>query len=267
MLIWVIALHCEAKPIIDLYRLKKSSRYRTFDLYENNHMQCVISGIGKTSAAAATAWVGALNHRATSTVWINLGIAGAATQPVGEIFWLHKITDPSLNRRYYPIPIFPKHLKSIACISLDQPDNDYDRESVYDMEASAFFATATRFSSGEQVHCLKVISDNQQQAIKLDKPGVSQLIQQKSSIIHDFTQNLLKLNQQLVKLEVSPILWQQVLQQAHFSQTQQAQLKTLLRFLSPKMNDALPDLISHLQSSQRIIETLQQHCFRLSHTL
>ena len=55
MLIWVCALHCEAKPVIDYYRLSKSHDDNAFDLYQSDRMICVISGSGKLASAAATA--------------------------------------------------------------------------------------------------------------------------------------------------------------------------------------------------------------------
>ena len=91
MLIWISALHCEAKPVIDHYRLKKSPQHRAFDLFHNDEMCSVISGIGKNAVAAATAWMGGLQHASHSLCWINLGVAGTAEKELGEIFSLNKI--------------------------------------------------------------------------------------------------------------------------------------------------------------------------------
>src|SRR5210317_39526 len=139
MLIWVAALHCEAKPVIDHYRLKKSARHRAFDLFHKDEMICVISGVGKTCAAAATAWVAGLQHASASICWINLGIAGAANHNIGDIFRLSKITDMKNNRSYYPQSEFHSDIKTAACISLDQASVYYHPADLYDMEASAFF--------------------------------------------------------------------------------------------------------------------------------
>lgn len=190
MLIWVTALHCEAKPIIDYYRLKKSSHCKAFDCYQNETMQCVVSGIGKPAMAAATGWIAAINQQQVPNCWINIGIAGAADRPIGDIFLLNKVTDSATNRPYYPVPGFSSELASAACISLDQPSSDYHRKSLFDMEASAFFAAATRFSTVELVHCLKVISDNQHQQTGYDKPAVSRLIHNQLETIDGFVQNL-----------------------------------------------------------------------------
>ncbi len=201
MLIWVMALHCEAKPIIDYYRLKKSTHHRSFDLYQNDDMQCVISGIGKTSVAAATAWAATINHQQVSICWINLGTAGAAEHIIGDIFWLDKITDKPSNRSCYPVSALSGGLQSISCISLDQPSVNYHPEAIFDMEASAFFATATRFSSTELVHSLKIISDNQQHQTGYDKAAVSELIKNQLRVINDFVDRLQILNQQLIDNE------------------------------------------------------------------
>ena len=269
MLIWVAALHCEAKPIIDYYRLKKSPHHRAFDLYQNDSMQCVISGIGKTSSAAATAWIAALNHQQVSIGWINLGIAGAAEKIIGDIFRLNKITDNQHNRNHYPVPTFASGLPSTSCITLDQASNDYHADAIFDMEASGFFATATRFSTAELVHCIKIISDNRQRQTGFDKPAISKLIQDQLEVITDFAQKLQALSQQLIDLEFSPDQWQQVLQQAHFSQTQQARLKTLLRFLhnNTDQDKALIDGIAGLNSGRSIIAKLEQDCYRLTRNL
>ncbi len=201
MLIWIVALHCEARPIIDYYRLKKSKQHGAFDLYQNDNMQCVVSGIGKTKVAAATAWVAALNHQHVSLCWINLGTAGAAEQAIGEIFWLNKITDEQSNRHYYPVADVINEVQSNSCISLDAPSDDYHPDALYDMEASAFFATATRFSSAELVHSLKIISDNRQHQTGYDKTAVSELVQKQLKPIKQFAEGLVRLEQQLIDNE------------------------------------------------------------------
>ena len=85
MLIWVCALHCEAKPVIDFYRLKKSHDGNAYDLYRGEDMVCIVSGPGKLASAAATAWIAAQEQSAGSLAWINLGVAGAAEHLVSHL--------------------------------------------------------------------------------------------------------------------------------------------------------------------------------------
>ena len=269
MLIWVIALHCEAKPVIDFYRLKKTPAHHSFDLYQNEYMQCVISGIGKINAAAATAWVAALNQNQASLAWINLGTAGSAKHELGSVFWVSKISQEHSSKHLFPVPTFTSGFASSGCISLDETSVDYHDTQIYDMEASAFFVTATRFSSAEQIHCLKVISDNKQRQTGQDKSAISNLISPCMPAINTFANKLQALNQQLCQLEIDPADWRDILALNHFSQTQQARLKTALRFLLNRSYDSqsLRNEISGLSSSREILQTLDRLCFDESRNL
>lgn len=260
MLIWVTALHCEAKPVIDFYHLKKSSGHRGFDLYQKDNICLVVSGIGKTSAAAATAWVAALQSNHTSIAWVNLGIAGAADHDVGSAFWINKITSESTQRHYYPVPTFTTGFDSSACTTLDQASNEYHPETLFDMEVSGFFSTATRFSSAELIHCLKIVSDNQHQQLRFDKMVISSLINQHMDSIDKFVNRLEMLNQQCMNLQIKDTDWHSILDQARFSMTQQAQLKTVLNFLLNRDFDAetLSRQISGCSSSKDILKQLNQ---------
>ncbi|MCH7881591.1 MAG: hypothetical protein IIB69_08510 [Proteobacteria bacterium] len=194
MLVWVAALHCEAKPVIDYYRLKKSRIDHPFDLYQGDQMLCVISGIGKTAVAAASAWVAALNREQASLAWINLGTAGSAHYAIGTALVINKITECDSNHSFYPVPLIETTLESAHCLTLNQASSEYQQKHLFDLEASAFFATATRFSSVELVQCIKVISDNPKQQTGRDKTRVSQLIAQNIEPLTRFAQSLQALN-------------------------------------------------------------------------
>ena len=260
MLIWITALHCEAKPVIDFYRLKKSPSHRGFDLYQNDDMCLVVSGIGKTSAAAATAWVAALQSIHTSIAWVNLGIAGAANHDIGSAFWINKITCKSTQQHYYPVPTFTTGFNASACTTLDEASNVYHPETLFDMEASGFFSTATRFSSAELIHCLKIVSDNQNQQPGFDKAVISAQINRHIDSIDKFVKKIEMLNQKCITLQISDTDWHSILDQARFSMTQQAQLKTVLGFLLSRDFDAetLCRQISGCSSSRDILKQLNQ---------
>lgn len=260
MLIWIAALHCEAKPVIDFYRLKKLPASRGFDLYQNDDICCVISGIGKISAAASTAWVAALQPPQTSIAWINIGIAGAANHEIGSAFWINKITCQSTQQHYYPVPTFTSGFNTSTCTTLNEPSSEYQSESLFDMEASGFFSTATRFSSAELIHCLKIVSDNQHQQTGRDKAAISELINQHIESIDSFARRLQALNQHCMNLQVSDADWHSILDQARFSVTQQAQLKTVLRFLLSRDYDieTLRQKIAGYTASRDILEQLNQ---------
>lgn len=231
MLIWIAALHCEAKPVIDHYKLKKSPSHHAFDLYQNDDMQCVISGLGKIATASATAWVAGINQHTPGMAWINIGIAGAAEYALGSAWWVNKISDRASGQSYFPVPVITADLPAAQCLTLDQPSSDYLPEMLFDMEASAYFSTATRFSSAELVHSIKVISDNLAQQTGRDKAAVSKLVHHHMLGLASFAQQLIALQQQRQARQISARDWSRVLACAHFTQTQQQQLRSTLGYL------------------------------------
>jgi nucleoside phosphorylase len=262
MLIWVTALHCEAKPIIDHYRLKKSPSHHAFDIYLDDNTVCVISGIGRIAAAAATAWIAGINRDEPSIAWINIGTAGSATHKIGTALSINKISDDVSNQHFYPVPLHNCALESAHCQTLGQASTDYQAGQIYDMEASAFFNTATRFSSAELVHCVKIISDNPSQQTGRDKARISELINAHIAELADFVQSIGYLNDQVATLEIKQSDWMKFLACAHFTQTQKTRLNKSLRFLLSQQIQT-DDLIAEakdLRSADRIIAQLESYC-------
>ena len=59
MLNFVVALPCEARPIISHFGLQALDSPAGFRLYNRERMRLIVSGAGKIPAAAATAYAGA----------------------------------------------------------------------------------------------------------------------------------------------------------------------------------------------------------------
>jgi nucleoside phosphorylase len=232
MLIWVAALHCEAKPVIDYYRLKKSHDHNAFDLYRSDDMLCIISGVGKVASAAACAWIAARYDHEASIAWINLGVAGSGQHAIGAAFSVNQVIDADSGQRHYPVPCAGSLLPGSACLTLSQPSENYRQDTLYDMEASGFMYSALRFSSAELAQCIKIVSDNREH-----KTGKNR--QQVSDLIHRNMQQLIAL--------------------AHFSQTQKNRLRVLWRYLMNRDTSAETVLqkISGCSSAATIISTLE----------
>ena len=269
MLIWVCAMHCEAKPVIDFYRLKKSHDDNAFDLYRGDRMACIISGIGKLASAAASAWIAARHDDVASIAWINLGIAGAATHAPGAIFALNQVIDADTGQRYYPAPGADSRLPGCACLTLSQPSEDYHENYLFDMEASGFMYSALRFSSAELMQSIKIVSDNHHYQTGKDRPRISALIHQHIEAIDRQATGLIELNQEISALAIPPGSWQQLIGLAHFSQTQKNRLRVLWRYLIKRDLDTelLLQKLGTCTSSKAIIEALEQLSYRDSEGL
>ncbi len=156
----VAALNCEAKPWVDLYSLKRSSA-EPFALYVSAQadVELVISGVGDIAMASAVGWIGAQSPK-RQRVWLNIGTAGHGTYALGTPLRVHGVARSEQGRAHYP-PLTAKWVgETSALLSVPNPTNNYPEGAMVDMEAAAFFAVATRFSSSELVQSIKVISDN-----------------------------------------------------------------------------------------------------------
>ncbi len=234
----VTALACEANPIIQHYRLKKSPQARGFALYTNEAINLIISGVGPFAAASAVGYLQALLSSGVnpvfadnqSHVWLNVGIAGHRSMDLGTALLAHKVSDVAAVKRFYPCFTFDLPCASAAVISVPMPETAYESDAAYDMEAVGFCAAATRLASTELVHCLKIISDNhyhphQYVTRQVGEDLVGNQLLVIESLVHEFTALLLAMP------DVQGVAQDYCDLTAHlrFTVAQQNQLKRLLR--------------------------------------
>jgi len=227
MLHIVTALPCEAKPIIRHYRLNGRQAENGFRIYENDQIGLIIAGIGKCAAAAACAYLQGAEPQ-SKHAWLNLGIAGHGDLNVGDAVMAHKVTDANTATSWYPAMPFKHPCPTVELVSVDQPQTDYDANIAYDMEASGFYDTASRFNSSELVQVVKLISDNHANpAEQVSAELTEQIIDAKLDKIDALIQKLLELEQQQSQ-QMSPEI-KQFQQHWHFTVSQQHKLQRLLQ--------------------------------------
>lgn len=186
MLIWMCALHCEAKPLIDAYRLHKLNQYQGFDLYHHEDTCCIVSGVGALKMAAATAWAAALHRGQQPLCWVNLGIAGHQTLDVGSAVVTNRISTTDQVRDYHLSTDLAQGWITTSLISYPQQQESYHPESMADMEAYAFVDIASRFSDIKWCQSIKIISDNAVSPAHRNKQAISRMIAEHLSEIRDY---------------------------------------------------------------------------------
>ncbi len=253
MLICCCALHCEAKPLIDYYRLQKLPGQTVFDVYQGQDIALVVSGIGALNMAAATAWAAAFFDAAETAGWINLGVAGHRSLAVGELLVASKVSAAGANHAIYPVPLPRQQLPLSPVISYPQPQSSYPDDALCDMEAYAYIHTASRFAPIELCQSLKIISDNAELEPHRDKAVISQLIHNRIDDIVGFSGQLMELVTTHAQQKLPTQQLQRFLALAHFTQTQQVQLKKLL--LGLRLHDH--NLDQSLQSIARLVDSRQ----------
>ena len=146
--------------MISHYRLSRLMREQAFPVYRNDSITLTQTGIGKTAMAAGVAYTYAIFAGTKSRVWLNVGVAGHPQFTIGQALLAHKITDQDRDKSWYPPLITEPPCPTETLLTRSRPETGYGQETLYDMEGSGFYETASRFSSSELVQCFKIVSDN-----------------------------------------------------------------------------------------------------------
>jgi adenosylhomocysteine nucleosidase len=233
----VTALACEASPIIQRYKLKKSQVLAVFPVYENDSMTLIISGVGKFASACAVGFLqsrlqSSMNssvHASIPHIWLNVGIAGHATLDQGAALLAHKISDVAADCSYYPCITFDVPCITAEVITVDKAETHYPTQAVYDMEALGFCAAASRFSSFEQIHSLKIISDNESVSpARITKHLVEDLVANQLTVLSALLEAFAEIQAVTATMYTLPEDYPLLIEQHRFTVTQQNQLKRLL---------------------------------------
>ena len=168
----VVAWMAEARPLIDRFRMKPMSRKHGFRIYRNDMLNLIVSGQGKVSAAAATAWLQASSRPRPGARWLNIGIAGHHDLAVGTAVQARTVEDRA-SGRCWQLACAEADLPCLDIVTVDVPDSGYVSGPVMEMEASGFVETALRFVDRSDIYCFKVISDNARQPIENFTPALA----------------------------------------------------------------------------------------------
>ena len=159
------AMLCEAKPVIKEYSLIKVSEENIFDVYKNEKITLLITGIGKLNAVSGVSYL--LKNQDKRYDILNLGICGTDIKKhsIGDLILINKISDEESKRSFYPDMILKSNTKEDSLMSCNKPvtksylkDKNF-RESCFDMEAYGICYAALKFISTDRIHILKVVSD------------------------------------------------------------------------------------------------------------
>jgi hypothetical protein len=163
--ILVIALHAEARPLIDHLGLVADSESPLPIFYREDTL-LVVSGIGKVKSAIAVGYLAAKVKKEQPVLVLNLGLAGADPSTdarVGDLFLINKIVDDATNREYYPDMLVDTGIDEISLTTCDQAidleTSTNPPKGLVDMEGSGFYEAASRFFPPHKIACLKIVSD------------------------------------------------------------------------------------------------------------
>lgn len=262
----VTALPAETRALLDAYKLTQhASRHLRIWRSVKEELMLLETGMGKLNAAAATAAV--LHTYPTIESVINIGIAGGP-YPYGQATLAHHVLDRASSSRWYP------HMPNVASFSslvsasietLDKPDNRYQSGTLFDMEAAGVFSAASGYLSSSQVHCIKVVSDNDEHPLEhIDKASVTQLLSSAMASISPVIETLQKTQFNTTKEQQAAIdsFVDTAIHSAHHTVNDRHQLEDLLN-RHYNLSRHLPALPEHITSASQLRKHLQQRLEKL----
>jgi nucleoside phosphorylase len=230
----VVALASEARPLVRHFRLSQDREARGFRIYCSDRVRLVVTGVGKMNAAAGVAFLGGRDCSPVQ-VWLNVGLAGHRNLAVGTGITAVRITDHTMLRNWYPPRVAFLSGSAAQVTTFDSPVEHYPEGTACDMEASAFFPYATRFSTAELVQCFKVISDNESTGVAVVQvPMAEELIAARLGDVDQVCCVLEEIAAQLPGDDDIVQYFEQYHARWHFTASQQAQLREALRRLAAR---------------------------------
>jgi len=213
--------------LVQWFGLKKALDVHPFAVFFGQDLCLAVTGCGKAAMAAGIAYTQALFCAGFNPVMLNVGIAGHCHQPLGTLFLVDKATDIDSGKSHFPPLAFTPKCPTENLQTSSKPQLAYQTPCLYDMEATAFFATACRFTSSELAHSLKVVSDNQDQtAVAVNAKQASALVAANAGMVEATLGQLSGLQAALPVAEDPQ--WQELSQRYRLTASQQRQVKQLL---------------------------------------
>ena len=257
---WVIALKEEAQVVLNHFKLKLVNEKTIYPIYKNEEEThwLIISGIGRSNAAASTAYLYSFSKASKYTSWVNVGIAGSDKGNYGDLYLVDKISTYQVKKSTYPSTLPKTTLPKMHLFTSDFPVSDYSTYELIDMEGSAFFDIASKLTSKEFICLMKVISDGPKNDIKeITKSKISNLIKVNLFKIIDVVSYYERLSEEEFQIIDKPKLFNEIKSKWHFSATQSYRLETLLRRIQIFCNKKdIEKIIKNCETSNSVINVL-----------
>lgn len=255
-----VALKAEATPLIEAFKLKPLSGNPLFPIYENEEIKLIISGVGKIKAGAACSYLAGIHRDEDIYGWINVGVGGHRTLPIGTPVLINQVVDGARNTKHYPSIVFDPPCRTAGCITVENPEHCYPTQDIYDMEAAGFYPIASKISPLEMVHIFKVISDNASHpATSVTKKEVHSHIFNQVGTIQTIIEEMHTMIAEIAPEDI-PFL-DEFIRRWHFTTTETLQLRKLLQ----RWHLLCPDqiLLSHSllekKSAKEVLAFLKNH--------
>lgn len=157
------AIYAEAQSIIKKLNLKKDLKSSQFQIFQNEEIKLIITGVGKIKAAIAVTYLLVNNKPSASDILINIGICGAYEgTTIGTAYACNKIIDYDTKNTFFPDMLIKQPFEEasiITCPFVMKSDKIKLNTKLFDMEAAGVYQAAVVFMQIHQIVFIKIVSD------------------------------------------------------------------------------------------------------------
>ena len=241
MIFLFTALRAEALPFIRNLNLEMEEG--PFPVCRNQDTILTVTGTGPLSAAAAVSSVLSIHSPGEEDFLMNIGIAaGISNASLHTVYRIHKVTDLSSGKDYYPDLLITPSTPEASLITgakryAGEPTDPVfrtvsdsklpvlsDEAILYDMEGSGIAMAASHFLAPHQIRILKAVSDAGNPITKEDVSVLAELLYQA------YLEELPCMKAQCVKEEVPAVSCDSLAEDLHASLTMRRSLSQLLYY-------------------------------------
>jgi nucleoside phosphorylase len=163
-LVIVMALSCEAEPLISALSLQRTAASRALPLFAGDQhgagIALVISGVGKVRAASAAGYLLGQGVDARAA-WLNIGICGHDSAEVGTLLRAETVENHGSGKSFVLEQLdCLAELQSCHLRTVDRPDTSYPTNVALDMEAAGIAGALLGSRHRPPLACIKVVADN-----------------------------------------------------------------------------------------------------------
>lgn len=202
------ATYFEGESFIKKLSLKKDINITKFQVFKNNDITLIITGVGKIKATSALVHTFSIYNTQSPSLLINFGICGASNKklPIGTTYLCNKLIDNSSKKTYYTDIIYNTPFEEACIETYDTIINvpiDYEiTGDLIDMEAVGVYEGGSLFLHTHEIFIIKLISDYLD-ANSMNKPLVKEKINSATDEIINWL-NFLSTNLRKVPNTISP---------------------------------------------------------------
>jgi len=162
MIVYIMAMKCEAEPFINRLMLKRDPSYTNLEVYLGDDIRLCVTGMGKIDAASAVSQLLSSLPDPENALIVNAGTCAGRSQ--GTLYRINRIYDSDSSKDQYPDLIYKTDYPEMCLHTSDsyKTDDCFEDEMgefVCDMEGSAIIRVASSFVSPDRILMFKIVSD------------------------------------------------------------------------------------------------------------